>query len=65
MEISNDNKVNHYINNLAMCSNLNEEYNNLHRKVSEVKDDVSFIAFCILNFDEWKIKIETLKEYFN
>lgn len=64
MKISDNNKVNHFVNNLALVSNFNEEYKELHKKVLEVKEEVSFRIFCIHNFDNDNQSVDTLKNYF-
>jgi len=64
MKISDNNKVNHFVNNLALVSNLNEEYKELHKKVLEVKEEVSFRIFCIYNFDNDNQSVDIIKQYF-
>lgn len=60
----NENKVNHFLNNLEMVKDLNEELNSLHADVQRVKDEIGFKIFCICNFNENKLDVNTLREYF-
>lgn len=62
---TNQDKVNHYVNNLAQYISFWEiDFLDLHNKVQEVKNDPKFHEFCIKKFDEWKIQVKILYDYF-
>jgi len=64
MKISDKDKVNHYINNLAQASIWNDKLKPLKDKVEQVKNDVSFVIFCQHHHDNWRVDINVLNDYF-
>lgn len=64
MQVTNKDKVNHYVNNLELASFKNEKLTDLYNKVDKVKNEVSFIIFCIDNHDNERMSINELERYF-
>lgn len=64
MHVSDKDKVNHYVNNLAMASMWNDKLKPLLEKVEQVKNEVSFIIFCKHWHDNGRQDVAVLNDYF-
>ena len=65
LKITNQDKVNHYVNNLAQYIQLwDDSFLELHINVQEVKETQAFKQFCIEKHDAWKITVNTLNLFF-
>ncbi len=65
MKTTNQDKVNHYVNNLAQyVMSWATEFIELYSDVNKVKNTEKFQDFCIQMHNEGKIQVKILYDYF-
>jgi len=66
IKVTDNDKVNHYLNNLASKINFWENsYIWLYEDIQKVKDTKKFKEFCIQKHDQWHLQIWVLYLFFN
>ena len=64
-KISNKDKMNHFVNNLAQYIMLwDKNYLDLYWKVQKVKWKKDFKDFCVQSHNDWKSSVDELYNYF-
>ena len=65
IKITDQDKVNHFVNNLAQYIMLWEmTFWKLYSDVKKVQNDPKFKEFCIEKYNEWHISVKTLELFF-